>query len=142
MEIIARNQFKGTVSAINRGETHALVTVDADLVELNALITTHELDKLGLNVGTPVVAGVRSTDVMIGVEKDHVPITANNQFKGHIVEVERGDVTTQATFRFDLDEGKELLAVMPNPAADRTEVVKGGHVFAVIKAVDVTLAVA
>ena len=78
MEIIARNQFKGTVSAIDRGETHALVTVDADLVELNALITTHELDKLGLNVGTPVVAGVRSTDVMIGVEKDHVPITANN----------------------------------------------------------------
>ena len=142
MEIIARNQFKGTVSAIDRGETHALVTVDADLVELNALITTHELDKLGLSVGTPVVAGVRSTDVMIGVEKNHAPITANNQFKGHIVEVERGDVTTQATFRFDLDEGKELLAVMPNPAADRTEVVKGGHVLAVIKAVDVTLAVA
>ena len=141
MEIIARNQFRGTVSAIDRGETHALVTVDADLVELHALITTHELDKLGLSVGAPVVAGVRSTDVMIGVEKDHVPITANNQFKGRIVEVERGDVTTLATFKFDLDEGKELLAVMPNPAADRTEVVKGGHVIAVVKAADVTLAV-
>ncbi len=142
MDIIAHNQFRGVVTKIDRGETHSLVTVDVAPLSFLSLVTTHELDKLGISEGSAVTVGVRSSDVMIAVEKKYVPISADNQFQGSIVQVERGDVATEALFKFEADGDKELLAVMPNSAADRTEVVatKHSHVLAVIRATDVSLA--
>ena len=141
MTTIAHNQFPGVVSAIDKGGEHALVTVKADLITLQALITDHELEKLDLKVGDAVTAGIRTTDVMFAVEKHHAPISVDNQFEGELVGVERGDVTTRATFKFATDDGKELVAVMTNPSADRTEIVKRGHVVACVKATDITLAI-
>ncbi len=142
MDIIAHNQFRGIVTKIDRGETHSLVNVDVAPLSFVSLVTTHELDKLGIGEGSAVTVGVRSSDVMIAVEKSRVPISADNQFQGSIVQVERGDVATEALFKFKDDESKELLAIMPNDAAEKTEVVaaKHSHVLAVIRATDVSLA--
>ncbi|UWG48555.1 Molybdopterin-binding protein [Halanaeroarchaeum sp. HSR-CO] len=57
-----RNQLTGTISSIDRRETTATVTVDVGSgVEIDAVVTTESVDRLGLEVGAPVVAAFKST---------------------------------------------------------------------------------
>jgi molybdopterin-binding protein len=65
MPISARNQIKGTVTRINRGEAIANVEVDANGVRLVASITVEAVTELGLREGTEVTAIVKASDVML-----------------------------------------------------------------------------
>jgi molybdate transport system regulatory protein len=57
-----RNQFRGTVRAVERDGGVARVTVDvAAETPLCALVTETSIDKLGLSVGDPVVASFKAT---------------------------------------------------------------------------------
>ncbi len=69
MKISARNQLKGTVTNIEIGAVMAEVTVDiGNGNEVVAAITKHSVESLGLKVGSPVVAIIKSTEVIIGTE--------------------------------------------------------------------------
>lgn len=69
MKISARNQLKGTVTNIEIGAVMAEVTVDiGNGNEVVAAITKHSVESLGLKVGSPVVAIIKSTEVIIGAE--------------------------------------------------------------------------
>lgn len=69
MRISARNQLKGTVTAIEIGAVMAEVTVDiGNGNEVVAAITKHSVESLGLEVGSPVVAIIKSTEVIIGAD--------------------------------------------------------------------------
>lgn len=69
MKISARNQLKGTVTHIELGAVMAEVTVDiGNGNEVVAAITKHSVESLGLKEGSPVVALIKSTEVMIGTE--------------------------------------------------------------------------
>lgn len=58
----ARNRFSGTVSAVERGDAVARVTVAVgDEATLSALVTTESCDRLGLAEGTPTVATFKAT---------------------------------------------------------------------------------
>ena len=65
MPISARNQIKGTVTRINRGEAIANVEVDANGVRLVASITVEAVTELGLREGTEVTAIVKASDVIL-----------------------------------------------------------------------------
>jgi molybdopterin-binding protein len=67
MEISARNQLRGTVTAIARGSVMGEVTVDIGGQKITASITLASIDRMGLKVGGQVYAIVKATDVMIGV---------------------------------------------------------------------------
>lgn len=67
MKISARNQLKGTITAIEKGATTAHVTIDVDGQSVTAAITNASVDELGLAVGKAVYAVVKASDVMIGV---------------------------------------------------------------------------
>jgi molybdopterin-binding protein len=65
MKLSARNQLKGTVTSIRRGEAIANVAIDVAGQRLVASITVEAVDELGLAAGTEVTAVIKASDVMI-----------------------------------------------------------------------------
>ena len=68
MKLSARNQLKGTVSEIRRGEAIANVVLDVAGQRLVASITVEAVEELGLAEGSSVTALVKASDVMIATD--------------------------------------------------------------------------
>jgi len=67
MKLSARNQLKGTVVAVTKGQTTAHVRIDiGGGVIVTSSITNEAVDDLGLVVGDAAVAVIKASDVMIG----------------------------------------------------------------------------
>ena len=63
--INVRNQFKGQVREIIRGDVVSEVDVQTPWGVVTSVITTRSVDELGRVVGSDVVALVKSTEVSI-----------------------------------------------------------------------------
>ena len=63
--INVRNQFKGKVKEIIRGSVVSEVDVETPFGIVTSVITTRSIDELELQVGSEVVALVKSTEVSI-----------------------------------------------------------------------------
>lgn len=69
MRLSTRNQLAGTVAEIVVGSVMAVVKIDLPGGQrITAAVTKEAVEELGLAVGSPVVALVKSTEVMLGVE--------------------------------------------------------------------------
>jgi molybdopterin-binding protein len=67
MKLSARNQIKGKVLEVRRGQTTAHVRVDiGNGVTVTSSITNEAVDDLGLKAGDEVVAIIKASDVMVG----------------------------------------------------------------------------
>ena len=65
MQISARNQLKGTVKGIRRGEAIANVELDVAGQRLVASITVEAVEELGLGEGSEITAVIKASDVML-----------------------------------------------------------------------------
>jgi molybdopterin-binding protein len=65
VKLSARNQLKGTVSEIHRGEAIANVVLDVAGQRLVASITVEAVDDLGLAAGSSVTVIVKASDVIL-----------------------------------------------------------------------------
>jgi molybdopterin-binding protein len=68
MKISARNQLKGTVVEVRKGQTTAHVRLDVNGMIVTAAITNEAVDELGLTVGREAYAVVKASDVMVAVD--------------------------------------------------------------------------
>ncbi|WP_048381328.1 TOBE domain-containing protein [Corynebacterium renale] len=70
MKLSARNQLRGTVTAIEEGAVNGLVTIKLDGTEqeVTASITNRSIEELGLEVGKPAIAVIKSSEVMVGID--------------------------------------------------------------------------
>ena len=68
MQISARNQLKGTVKAIRRGEAIANVELDVAGQRVVASITVEAVEELGLGEGSEVTAVIKASDVMLATD--------------------------------------------------------------------------
>ena len=69
MKLSARNQLKGTIVEIQEGAVNAIVKINVGNNNIvTADITIQSVKELGLAVGKEVVAVIKSTSVMVGVE--------------------------------------------------------------------------
>jgi molybdopterin-binding protein len=68
MKLSARNQIKGTVTAIKEGAVEAQVTLDVAGQKLTSVVTMDAVAELGLAVGSPVVAVIKADHVMLAVD--------------------------------------------------------------------------
>ena len=67
MEISARNQLKGKVTAVDLGAVMANIKVEiTEPGVITAVITKESAEKLGLAEGDDVAAIIKSTEVIIG----------------------------------------------------------------------------
>ncbi len=70
MKLSARNQFKGTVVAIDEGAVNGIVKIDIGGGNvMSATISMAAIRELGLAVGKEAYAVVKATSVMVGVDE-------------------------------------------------------------------------
>ena len=96
MRLSARNQLRGKIVSVQQGIVNALVTLDANGVLVSANITKASAQELGLEPGKDAIAVIKSTEVMIGLEK--VRLSVRNQFAGKIASIELGAVNSIVRF--------------------------------------------
>ena len=68
MKLSARNQLRGTVRGITRGEAIANVELEVAGQRLVASITVEAVDDLALSEGTEVIAVVKASDVILATD--------------------------------------------------------------------------
>ena len=68
MKISARNQIRGTVRGIRRGEAIANVGLDVGGNRIVASITTEAVDELAISEGREVTAVIKASDVMLATD--------------------------------------------------------------------------
>jgi molybdopterin-binding protein len=68
LKLSARNQLRGTVSSINRGEAIANVAIDVGGQRLVSSITVEAAEDLGLSEGSEVTAIIKASDVILATE--------------------------------------------------------------------------
>ncbi|GBO80314.1 molybdenum-pterin-binding protein [Acetobacter aceti NRIC 0242] len=68
MKLSARNQIRGTVTAIAKGANTSHVSIDIGGTTVMAAITNEAVADLGLTVGKPAYAVIKASDVLVGVE--------------------------------------------------------------------------
>ncbi len=69
MKLSARNQFKGTVIAIDEGAVNGIVKIDIGGGNvMSATISMAAIRELGLKVGGTAYAVIKASNVMIGVD--------------------------------------------------------------------------
>ena len=64
-EVNVRNQFRGKVKEIIRGDVVSEIDVETPWGIVTSVITTRSVDQLELVIGSEVVALVKSTEVSI-----------------------------------------------------------------------------
>jgi len=69
VRISARNQLKGKVVEVRKGQITAHVRLDVNGVTVTAAITNEAVDELGLKVGQEAYAVVKASDVMVAVDQ-------------------------------------------------------------------------
>ena len=68
MRLSARNQLKGTILEVTKGQTTSHVRIDVGGAVVTASITNEAVDELGLKAGQSAYAVVKASDVMIAVD--------------------------------------------------------------------------
>jgi molybdopterin-binding protein len=66
MELSARNQLQGTVTAVKSGAVMAEITVSVDAGIVTAAITDASRERMALKEGDQVSVIIKATEVMIG----------------------------------------------------------------------------
>jgi molybdopterin-binding protein len=67
MRLSARNQLRGRVTSVNRGQAIANVALDVGGQRIVASITAEAVDELGVKEGDEVTAIIKASDVMLAV---------------------------------------------------------------------------
>ncbi|TLM69732.1 MAG: hypothetical protein FDZ70_09605 [Actinobacteria bacterium] len=68
MKLSARNQLKGTVTAIKEGAVEGQVTLDVNGQQLTAVVTMDAIADLGLAVGSSAVAVIKADSIILAVD--------------------------------------------------------------------------
>ena len=69
MKLSARNQLKGKITEIQEGAVNAIVKINVGNGNiLTADITIQSIKELNLTVGKEVIAVIKATNVMVGIE--------------------------------------------------------------------------
>lgn len=67
MKLSARNQLKGTILEVNKGQTTAHVRIDiGGGVVITSSVTNEAIDELNLKAGDSATAIIKASDVIIG----------------------------------------------------------------------------
>jgi molybdate transport system regulatory protein len=110
----------------------------AEGVEIVAVVTRPSVAELGLAVGKPAIALIKSSFVLLA-KGEGLMTSARNQIAGRVAAREDGLVSSEVTL--EIAQGKTLTATITRESADRLALAVGESVTALIKAPHVILAV-
>jgi molybdate transport system regulatory protein len=134
----ARNTFFGKISAIERGDVQAQVTmINPSGYRVTTMITVESLDRLALQVGRLVTAEVKAPWVMLHVGAADDRSSAENRFQGEVVRINRGKITAEYVVR--IDATTELCAIMSTESANSLPLQVGDRTWVVFNCFAVIL---
>lgn len=140
MKVSARNQFHGSITDIRLGAVNAEVVLSlAGGDSLIASITKESVGGLNLKLGQEVVALVKAPQVILVTDFGGYQLSARNQLKGEITQVNAGPVSAEVNVK--LRGGDILSATVTHESVESLGLKKGREVTAVFKAGAVILAV-
>ena len=139
MRTSARNALRGEIAGIKRGAVSAEVTLRlAGGLEIVAVVTLHSVEELGLAVGAPAIALIKSSFFVLA-KGENLRTSARNQIPGILASREDGAVNSE--IRLDIGSGKSLAATVTLESAEALELAVGDAITALIKAPHVILAI-
>jgi molybdate transport system regulatory protein len=139
MQTSARNALRGVVTRITDGAVNAEVALDvAGGVEVVAIVTRESVAALGLAVGKPVIALIKSSFVVLA-KGEGLVTSARNHIRGVVAGRVDGPVSSEVTLK--IAEGKTLTATITRESAEAMGLADGEPITALIKAPHVILAV-
>ena len=138
MQTSARNALRGEVSRLTDGAVNSEVALRlADGVEIIAVVTRRSVADLGLAVGRPAIALVKSSFVLLA-KGEGLVTSARNQIPGEVVSREDGPVSCEVTLA--IGGGKTLTATITHESAEALQIAPGDRMTALIKAPHIILA--
>jgi molybdate transport system regulatory protein len=131
----ARNALRGTIARIDDGAVTARITLSVgDGVEIVSVITRRSRDELGLAVGKPAIALIKSSFVTLA--PDGAAVRGVNRLTGIVVDREDGAAACEVTLA--LAAGKTLVATVAEGSAAPNV---GDRLVAIVEPSNVLLAV-
>ncbi|HET8871651.1 MAG TPA: TOBE domain-containing protein [Aquabacterium sp.] len=140
MKVSARNQFAGTVTAIKQGAVNDEIEIGLPSGQsIVAVLTSESTRNLGLQVGGPALAWVKSSSVVVMTGGGSVRLSARNQLTGAVVRLHAGAVHTEVVI--DLGQGLSVAAVVTHESAMSMGLSEGVTATALFKASSVMVGV-
>jgi molybdate transport system regulatory protein len=143
MKTSARNQLYGKVASITRGTVNDEVALALPGGQTIVSVLTHEsTETLELAIGTPAVALIKASWVILLADDDGGPplrLSARNQLRGNVSAIKRGAVNAEVAVA--LDANTVVTAVVTNESVDKLALAEGRQVVAAFKASSVILGV-
>lgn len=134
----ARNQFLGRVMSMRADDVDFEVGINIDTgEELIAVITAESAERLGIKLGNPIQALIKSTAVIIA-SGAIINSTARNIFTGKIIRIHYGAVHAEVVMA--LANNKTLTSVVTRESVEEMGLQEGEQVSAMFQASSVILA--
>ncbi|WP_407276449.1 TOBE domain-containing protein [Halothiobacillus sp. DCM-1] len=138
MKTSARNTFAGTITAITKGAVNSEVVLKIQGEDtLSAIITNGSVDSMGLAVGKPAYALIKSSFVI--VTKEAVKTSARNQLCGTVERVTDGAVNAEVVIK--LAGGNLITAMITEGSTQSLSLKAGDKACALIKASHIIIGV-
>jgi len=134
----ARNAFFGKIIDIQRGDIQSLVClINLAGYTVTAMITNNSLERLGLQLGWLVTAEVKAPWVILQRGDTETPYSAENRFKGKVVRINRGKVSSEFVVR--IGDGTELCSLVSTSSSKALSLKVGDPVWALFNCFAVIL---
>ena len=139
MKTSARNQFAGTVKAVQLGPVSAEVTMTlAGGLEITAAMTSGAAERLKLRKGKETLALIKASAIVLVSDFAGWQLSARNQLAGTVSRIERGGVSSLVVLT--LPGGAAITASLTNEGLDGLGLAVGSPATAVFKAYAVMVA--
>jgi molybdate transport system regulatory protein len=139
MKTTARNQFAGTVSALQLGPVSASVTIQLKAGgEVTATMTSAAAERLKLKKGKEALVLIKASAVVLVTDFAGWELSARNQLNGTISRIEKGAVSSLVVLT--LPGGAALTASVTNEGVEGLGLQVGSPATAVFKAYSVMVA--
>jgi molybdate transport system regulatory protein len=139
MKTTARNQFAGTVTAVEAGPVSAQVTIALKAGgEITATLTSAAAKRLKLKKGKEALALIKASAIVLVTDFAGWQLSARNQLAGTVSRIEKGAVSSLVVLT--LPGGAAITASVTNEGVDALGLKVGTPATAVFKAYAVLVA--
>ncbi len=139
MKTTARNQFAGTVRAVEPGPVSTSVAITLPTgAEISATMTTAAAKRLKLKKGQPALALVKASAVVLVTDFAGWQLSARNQLEGTVSRIDKGAVSSLVALT--LPGGAVVAASVTNEGVEALALQVGMAATAVFKAYAVMVA--
>ncbi len=140
MKTSARNQFAGTVKAVEAGPISTQLTIALKGgQEIVAALTTAAAKRLKLKKGLEAIALVKASSIVLTTDLGGYRLSARNQLAGAVSRIDKGAVSSLVVLT--LPGGSAISATVTNDAIEALSLKVGQPATAVFKAYAVIVAV-